>query len=149
MDTKELRKLSRKDLLEILLEQTKRIEELEVELEKVKFELNERKASLKNVGSLAEASLVLSDIFKAADEAASIYIKNIEELAIKNEKNTKKELRALKKKKLEEIDKECLKRISNAEKEIKKMQKENSKEVKEKNKKNKQKSNTEKIKRKH
>lgn len=149
MNTKELRKLSRKDLLEILLEQTKRIEELEIELEKVKFELNERKVSLKNVGSLAEASLVLSDIFKAADETASIYIQNIQKLAADAEKNTKKELRALKKKKLEEIDKECLKRISNAEKEIKKMQKENSKKVKEKNNQNKQKTNAEKIKRKH
>lgn len=147
MNTKELRKLSRKDLLEILLEQTKRIEELEIELEKVKFELNERKVSLKNIGSLAEASLVLSNIFKAADETASIYIKNIEELAKKEEKNTKKELRALKKKKLAEIDKECLKRISNAEKEIQKMKKENNNEVKEKNKQNK-KNNSEKIKRK-
>ena len=56
MNNKELRKLNRKDLLEILLEQTKRIEELEIELEKVKNELTERKSSLKEVGSLAPSS---------------------------------------------------------------------------------------------
>lgn len=147
MNIDELRKLGRKDLLEILLEQTKRIEELEIELEKVKKELNQRKISLKNVGSLAEASMVLSDIFKVADETANIYIQNIQELALKASKDTKKELRALKKKKIAEIDKECLKRISNAEKEIQKMKKENSNEIKEKN--NKNKTNAGKVKRKY
>ena len=63
MDNKELRKLSRKELFEILLEQTKRIEELEVKLDRANKELNERNVSISNVGSLAEASLVLSNIF--------------------------------------------------------------------------------------
>ena len=99
MEDKALRKLNRKDLLEILLEQTKRIEELEKELEEAKKELKERKTSLKDVGSLAEASLVLSDIFKAADETANIYINNIKANAEQEEKNLKKELRELKKKK--------------------------------------------------
>lgn len=111
MNSKELRKLSRKEILEILLEQTKRIEELENELEKAKSELSERKVATKNIGSLAEASLVLSDIFKAADEAANIYIENVKELAKKEEKNLRKELRELKKKKIEAIEKECEKRI--------------------------------------
>ena len=126
MNNKELKKLNRRDLLEILLEQTKRIEELELELEKAKNELNERKSSLKEVGSLAEASLLLSYIFKSADETVNIYIKNIEELARKEERNTRKELRELKKKRIEEIEKECEKRILEAEKEIKKVQKENN-----------------------
>lgn len=109
MDSRELRKLNRKELLEIILAQTRRIETLELELEKAKKELNERKIALKEVGSLAEASLVLSDIFKKADEAANIYISNIKELAIKEEKNTKKELRQLKKKRIEQIEKEISK----------------------------------------
>ena len=152
MNSKELRKLSRKEILEILLEQTKRIEILEYELEQTKKELNEKKSSLKNVGSLAEASLVLSNIFKTADEAANIYIENIKELAIKEEKNTKKELRELKKKKIEEIEKECEKRILNAEKEVQKIKNKNINQIKdikkEKNSKNKNKSNNNKTKRK-
>lgn len=98
MNGKELRRLHRKDLLEILLEQTRRIEELELELEKTKEKLNDKKVLLSNVGSLAEASLKLSDIFKAADEAIAIQIKNIEEMAKSEEKKRKKELREMKKK---------------------------------------------------
>lgn len=148
MNSKELRKLSRKDLLEILLEQTKRIETLEKELEQAKKELSERKTSLKNVGSLAEASLVLSNIFKSADEAAQIYINNIKELAIKEEKNTKKELRELKKKKIEKIEKECEKRLLNVEKEIEQMKNKNNSESKNKSNSNKNKTNNKKNKRK-
>ena len=126
MDGKTLKKLNRKDLLEILLEQTKRIEELESEVEGLRKEISERKASIKDVGSLAEASLVLSDIFKSADETANIYMNNIKELAIQEEKKLKKELRELKKKKLLEIDKECEKRLSKTEKEIEKISKSNN-----------------------
>ena len=79
MKNKEFRKLKRKDLLEILLEQTKRIEELEIELDNANKQLANRKLSIKNIGSLAEASLALSNIFKSADEAANIYIENIKE----------------------------------------------------------------------
>jgi len=126
MNNKELRKLSRREILEILLEQTNRIEELETELEKVKNELSERKSNLKNIGSLAEASLVLSNIFKSADEAADIYMKNIKELGRKEEKRVRKELKELKKNKIEEIEKQCEKRLLEVEKEIKKMQKNNN-----------------------
>ena len=90
MDNKELRKLSRKELFEILLEQTKRIEELEVKLDRANKELNERNVSISNVGSLAEASLVLSNIFKSADEAASIYLENIKKLTEEESKKLKK-----------------------------------------------------------
>ena len=105
MDGKELRRLRRKDLLEILLEQTKRIEELELELEKTKEKLNDKKVLLSNVGSLAEASLKLSDIFKAADEAIAIQMKNIEEMAKNEEKRMKKEVREMKKKLLSDGEK--------------------------------------------
>lgn len=136
MDNKDLRKLGRKELLEILLEQTKRIEELEISLEKAKNELSERKSSLREAGSLAEASLILSDIFKAADETANIYMKNIKELARKEERQARKELKEFKAKKLEEIEKECQKRILEAEKSVKKIESKKNNEVKDSSKKN-------------
>lgn len=98
MDSKDLKRLRRRDLLEILLEQTKRIEELELELENTKEKLNNKKVLLRDVGSLAEASLKLSDIFKAADEAIAIQMQNIEEMAKIEEKKLKKEYREMKKK---------------------------------------------------
>ena len=100
-----LKKLNRKQLLEILLEQTKRIEELEVELQKTKDKLKDKNVKINNVGSLAEASLILSDIFKAADEAIAIQIQNIENIAKEEEKRVKKELRQFKKKEKEKLAK--------------------------------------------
>ena len=111
MNDIELRKLNRKSLLEILLEQTKRIEELEIELEKTKKQLKEKKIKLNNIGSLAEASLVLSDIFKAADEAIEIQMKSINAFAKEEENRVKKELRAYKKKKKIEIENKLKKEI--------------------------------------
>ncbi len=105
MNDLNLKHLNRKQLLEILLEQTKRIEELELELERTKEKLKDKNVKINNVGSLAEASLILSDIFKTADEAIAIQMQNIENMAKEEEKRVKKEMRQLKKKELEKLNK--------------------------------------------
>ena len=115
MKDKLFRKLSRKELLEILLDQSKRIEELETSLEIVNKELSERKVSLNNIGSLAEASLVLCDMFKAADEVCKTHIENVyEQLKLEDIEN-KKLLREINKKRLEgkdiDYEKEVIKLI--------------------------------------
>ena len=69
--------------------------------EKTQNELNNKKILIKESGSIAEASLKLSDIFKSADEAVQIYIKNAQEQMKKEERQKKKELTALKKKMLD------------------------------------------------
>ncbi|MGT2687205.1 hypothetical protein ACVRWT_07445 [Streptococcus porcinus] len=74
---KNLKKLSRKELLELLLEQQLLIEKQEKELKEIKVKLNNRKIEIEDSGTLAEASLRLSGIFEAAQEAADIYLKNI------------------------------------------------------------------------
>ena len=76
MNNKELRKLNRRELLEILLEQARRIEALEVEIEKEKLKVDSKKISVDETGTLAEASLKLSGVFKAADDAFELYMKN-------------------------------------------------------------------------
>lgn len=121
---KELRKLNRKELLEILLEQTKRIEELENEIEELKEKVESKKIIFKNAGSLADASLQLSGIFTVAQEAAEIYLTNIKELKLN--KMLKETERKCKKR-----EKEADKFIHNIESEIKKLTKENP-EVKDK-----------------
>ena len=118
MNHKLLKKLSRKELLEILLNQSRRIEELESQLEKVNKELSERKHSLNNIGSLADASLVLCDMFKAADEVCKIHIRNVDEQLRLEDMKNKKILREINKKRLEEIDKECKKRLEDCERKI-------------------------------
>ncbi|MCH5197529.1 MAG: hypothetical protein J1E34_01370 [Oscillospiraceae bacterium] len=85
MTEKELGRLNRRQLLEMLLEQTKRANDLESELEKKEKQLAEKEALLSDrrvilekAGNIAEASLAISKIFESAQSAADIYLKNIE-----------------------------------------------------------------------
>lgn len=91
MTEKELKKLSRVELLELLVEQTERCEELESKLAVKEQELAEAESKLaeaeqelknqslnvKEVGTLAEACLKVNKIFEAADAAAMQYLANI------------------------------------------------------------------------
>ncbi len=77
MTEKELRHLSRMDLLEMLLEQSKEVERLQKELETVKKQLEDRRIMEQEAGSIAEASLRLNKVFEAAQQAADQYLENI------------------------------------------------------------------------
>lgn len=85
MTDRELRKLSRADLLELLLEQLKENEQLRGELEAAQKQLADRKILLENAGSIAEASLQLNGVFQAAQAACAQYIENIERLSARQE----------------------------------------------------------------
>ena len=76
MTEKELRHLNRKELLEILIDQTKKINLLRDKVQGLESELNERKIAITESGSMAEASLKLNGIFAAADKAAQQYLEN-------------------------------------------------------------------------
>ena len=77
MTEKELRRLSRMDLLEMLLEQSREVERLQKELETVKNQLSARRIMEQEAGSIAEASLKLNKVFEAAQQAADQYLENI------------------------------------------------------------------------
>lgn len=77
MKNKELKRFSRKELLEILVFQGKEIEELKKQLEEANRKLNERKIMIEEAGSIAEAALRLNDVFRSADEAAKQYIESL------------------------------------------------------------------------
>ena len=79
MTEKELRKLNRYQLLELILIQSEKIDELEKQLENVQKELEEQKINVENAGSIAEAALQLSGVFEAAQRAADLYLKSIKE----------------------------------------------------------------------
>ena len=75
--TPNLRKLNKKQLLEIMLAQGEEIDALRKENEELKEKLEERKFDLDHIGSIAEASLAVTDIFKEAEKAALIYLENV------------------------------------------------------------------------
>jgi hypothetical protein len=78
MTDKELRKLSRMELVEILLMMTRENEQLTLELEETKAQLEDRKLQIENAGSLAEASLQLNQVFEAAQAACEQYLENVQ-----------------------------------------------------------------------
>lgn len=77
MEDKELRKLKRADLLEILIEQGKEIERLEKALEEAEKKLNDKRISIENFGTMAEAAFKLNHVYEAVDKAAKQYLDNI------------------------------------------------------------------------
>lgn len=123
MDGKELKKLNRKQLLEILLAQVNRIEQLESELSKMQKELNSKKIAIKESGSLAEATLKLSGLFEAADKTCQDYLANVSKNAKVMERKTIKECKDLRARMLEETEQKCFLKESKSEKRLKALEK--------------------------
>ena len=80
MTDKEIRKLGRPELLELLIEQTRRKEELEQQVTDLQAQLKSRDIRLSQAGSIAEASLQVSRVFEEAQQAADQYLQNIQRL---------------------------------------------------------------------
>lgn len=100
MTDKELKKLSREELLEMLLSQTRETERLKKELEKANAELEQRRLILENTGNIAEASLQLNGVFEAAQAAADQYLENMAAM----EDETKKRCQMMKERTSAECD---------------------------------------------
>ena len=81
MTEKELRRLSRTDLLELLLAQRKENEQLRCILDQTQAQLANRTLQINKAGSIAEASLQLSGIFSAAQDSCEYYMENIKLLS--------------------------------------------------------------------
>lgn len=81
MTDKELKKLHRVDLLEMLVAQSKEIERLQALLDEANEKLKSRVIAIDEAGSIANASLQLNGVFAAAEEAAAQYLENIKLLS--------------------------------------------------------------------
>ena len=81
MTERDLKKLNRTDLLELLLQQSREMEQLQDELAQVKHQLSRRTIVLNEAGSIAEAALQLNGVFAAAENACAQYIESIQHLS--------------------------------------------------------------------
>ena len=81
MTEKELKRLNRYQLLELLIMQTERADDLQKQLDEAKEALESRNIHLADLGSVAEAALHLSGVFEAAQSAADMYINAAKEQA--------------------------------------------------------------------
>lgn len=77
MTDRELRKLSRSDLLEMLLVQTRETERMKQKIHELEAQLEQRQFRLAEVGSLAEAMMEVNHVMEAAQAAADQYLENI------------------------------------------------------------------------
>ena len=74
MTEKDLKKLNRYQLLELLIVQTDRADKLQAKLDIVEKQLENQELQISSLGSIAEASLQLKGVFQAAQDAADMYI---------------------------------------------------------------------------
>lgn len=81
MTDRELKKLSRADLLELLLAESRENEQLRAQLAEANARLASRQIEIENAGSIAEAALQLNGVFQAAQAAAEQYLENIRRIA--------------------------------------------------------------------
>lgn len=80
----DLKKMNRSDLLEILIEQSKKIDELNAAVEQLQRELYQAQRQLQSreiekdkAGSIAQAALQLNGVFEAAQAACDQYVENV------------------------------------------------------------------------
>ena len=80
MTEQKLRKLSRMELLEMLLEQSKEVERLRQENQRLAEQLENRRIMIDEAGSIAEAAMELNQIFETAQKTADQYLQNVRQL---------------------------------------------------------------------
>ena len=90
MTEKDLKKLNRYQLLELLIFQTERAEKLQAKLEDAEKQLQERELKMETLGSIAEASLQLGGVFQSAQAAAELYIQAAQKKAEEIEESAHK-----------------------------------------------------------
>ena len=80
MTDTELKKLSRSELLEMLLVQTKEVERLQAALTQTEQRLADQQIRMDQAGDIAQAALALNGVFEAAQAAAEQYLQSVREM---------------------------------------------------------------------
>ncbi len=80
---KEFKKLKKYQILELMIMQTEKIEQLEKQIEEMEKTEKEQEMKIAELGSVAEASLELSGVFVAAQNAAEMYLREAKRRAEK------------------------------------------------------------------
>lgn len=85
MTEKELKRMNRATLLQLLIEQMEENEKLQGQLAQVQAQLENRRLACENAGSLAEAAVQINGVFEAAQAAAQQYLDNIQRMSEEQE----------------------------------------------------------------
>ena len=77
MAGKELRHMSRGELIDVIYALKKQQEKLEAENEELQRQLSQRELKLQQAGSIAEAAMALNQVFEVAQQAADQYLQSV------------------------------------------------------------------------
>lgn len=77
MTDKELQKLNRRELLEMLIVQTKEVERLQAELDETREKLESRDLMVEKAGSFAQAAFEINGVVESVEAAAAQYLENL------------------------------------------------------------------------
>ena len=83
MTDKELRKLSRAALIELLISEVEENERLREKADALEAELQSRSIDVEKAGTMADAALSLNEVFTSVDKAAAQYLENVETASTK------------------------------------------------------------------
>ena len=74
---KELKKLSRRELVDIIYQMKKNEQQMQEEIALLRNELEDKRIRISSAGSIAEASANITEIFSCAQRAADLYLNEI------------------------------------------------------------------------
>ena len=100
MISKELKRLSRRELVDIIYQLKKNEQEMQEEIESLKKELNDKRIRISEAGSIADAATSVTEVFSAAQMTAELYLNEIAYMK-------------------EDTEKECAQKIETAETKVK------------------------------
>lgn len=110
MISKELQKLSRRELVDIIYQLKKNDQQKQAQITALDEALQERRIRLSVAGSIAEAAADITHLFSTAQETADLYLKEIADMKA----DAKKECAAM----LEEAQKQAAEIVAESERQL-------------------------------
>lgn len=98
MISKELKKLNRRELIDVIYQLKKNEEQMREQIAALEAELQDRRIHLSVAGSIAEAATDITGIFSVAQSAADLYLREISSMKEDAEKECEKMVEEAKKK---------------------------------------------------
>ena len=77
MASKELKRMSRRELMDIIYQMKINEQQMQEEIASLQAELQDKRIRLSSAGSIADAAASITDVFSAAQKTADLYLQEI------------------------------------------------------------------------